>query len=146
MLTLEGFDPKKVERMTSLVKENFKKDYSKDLFFEMASLFPDKYLTVIDGDVLVGFLMGALTSPKEARILIFVVDKEHRNMGVGTKMLSTFVDRCRAKGTKRIRLEVKTTNEDAIRLYKKFGFKAVRILPRYYRDHSNGYMMYLDLS
>jgi len=145
MLTLEGFDPEKVESMVSLVRKNFKKDYSKDLFFQMASLFPDKFITVMDDGVLIGFLMGALTSPKEARILIFVVDKNHRNMGIGTKMFSTFIERSRAKEIEKIRLEVKTTNENAIKFYKKFGFKVVKVLPRYYRDHSNGYMMYLDL-
>jgi ribosomal-protein-alanine N-acetyltransferase len=145
MLVLKGFDPEDVGTMIKLVREAFGKDYSRDLFFEMGTLFPEEFMTVFDDSKLIGFLMGALTSPKEARVLIFVIDGQHRGKGIGSQVMSSFIDHCRKKGVERIRLEVKTTNENAIKLYRKFGFKAVDVLEKYYRDGNDGYLMYLEL-
>lgn len=145
MIVLKGFDPDDIETMVRLVKETFGKEYSRDLFFEMGTLFPEEFITAFDGSKLIGFLMGALTSPKEARVLIFVIDREHRGEGIGTEIMSTFLERCRSKGIKKVRLEVKTTNENAIKLYESFGFRITETLKGYYRDGNDGYMMYLDL-
>jgi len=54
-------------------------------------------MTVFDDSSLVGFLMGALTSPKEARVLIFVIDRQHRGKGIGTQVMSSFINHCRKK-------------------------------------------------
>ncbi len=145
MIMLKGFDPEDIDAMIALVRDAFDKEYSMDLFLEIGTLFPEEFITAFDGPDLIGFLMGALTSPKEARVLIFVVDREHRGKGIGTKIMETFLERCRAKGIKKVRLEVKTRNENAIKLYERFGFRIVDTLEKYYRDGNDGYLMYLDL-
>jgi len=145
MIMLKGFDSEEINTMVDLVKETFGKEYSRELFLEMGTLFPEEFITAFDGSKLIGFLMGALTSPKEARILIFVIDREHRGKGIGTEIMETFLERCKGKGIKRVRLEVKTTNKNAIELYKRFGFRIVDTLNKYYRDGNDGYLMYLDL-
>ena len=45
------------------------------------------------------------------------------------------------EGFKSVVLEVRVTNEKAIRLYEKLGFKIIRNLPEYYPDHIDGYKM-----
>lgn len=48
---------------------------------------------------------------------------EVRGQGVGKKLLQTTIDAARAYGMTRIVLDVRNTNENAIALYKLFGFE-----------------------
>ena len=145
MLVFSGFNITETDAMVDLVRKTFHKEYSRDLFLEMGTLFPEEFITVMDEEGLAGFLMGALTSPKEVRVLILVVDEKYRGNGIGSDMLTEFIEKSRAKGLKRIRLEVKTANENAISLYKRFGFRMDSTLKHYYGDGGDGYLMYLEI-
>lgn len=53
-----------------------------------------------------------------------IVKKEYRNQGIGQKLLKYMIDLCRDKGYQQITVGVDTDNENAIHIYKKFGFVA----------------------
>ena len=55
------------------------------------------------------------------------VEKESRNKKIGSKLLKELINQ-----NKDITLEVKQTNEIAIKLYKKYNFKEVAIRKGYY--------------
>ena len=57
----------------------------------------------------------------EAEILTFAVVPPCRNKGLGKALLQTAVERLRARGTKRLFLEVEAGNETALRLYRSCG-------------------------
>ena len=57
------------------------------------------------------------------------VDESHRNKKIGSKLLSYLID----NNKKDITLEVKETNDIAIKLYKKYGFKEVAKREKYYQ-------------
>ena len=57
------------------------------------------------------------------------VDESHRNKGIGSKLLKYLID----NNKKDITLEVKETNDKAIKLYKKYGFKEVAKREKYYQ-------------
>ena len=65
---------------------------------------------------------------KIPRIYSIAVSKKARNLGVGSAMLEFLTLKF-----KTLRLEVRSDNK-AINLYEKFGFKKVKILPNYYED------------
>lgn len=58
--------------------------------------------------------------------------------GIGRKMLETALDRARQMGYEQAELDVVSTNETAVRLYEKLGFKQYGVLPHSmkYRDAS----------
>ncbi len=57
------------------------------------------------------------------------VDESHRNKKIGSKLLSYLID----NNKKDITLEVKETNDIAIKLYNKYGFKEVAKREKYYQ-------------
>ncbi|MCZ6104653.1 GNAT family N-acetyltransferase [Campylobacter ureolyticus] len=65
---------------------------------------------------------------KIPRIYSIAVSKKARNLGVGSAMLEFLT-----LEFKTLRLEVRSDNK-AIHLYEKFGFKKVKILPNYYEE------------
>lgn len=52
----------------------------------------------------------------------FTIDKSYQNKGYGTKALEIIVEHFRSKSVPVITLSTKSDNDNALRLYKKFGF------------------------
>jgi len=82
---------------------------------------------------------------REAKIISFAVKREFRGKGIGTKLLKAAIERCKRRGKERILLEVRVSNSIAQRLYKKNGFKIIDVIPNYYNDGEDAYLMALDL-
>jgi [ribosomal protein S18]-alanine N-acetyltransferase len=65
-------------------------------------------------------------------IMNIAVDPTARRRGLATALLEELF--ARAGRERAYTLEVRTSNDPAIALYKKFGFRASGIRPRYYQD------------
>jgi ribosomal protein S18 acetylase RimI-like enzyme len=62
--------------------------------------------------------------------LAIAVAKPYRGVGVGGMMLKTLVEECRSAGLKTVELAALASNERAIRLYERVGFRRVGIIPK----------------
>ncbi len=64
------------------------------------------------------------------------VDPLHHGKGIGIRLLQAAEEEIRTNDIRRIRLEVRTSNTPAIKLYERAGFETVAFLPNYYLfDH-----------
>lgn len=70
-------------------------------------------------------------------LLYIVVDKLYRNKGIASTLLEYLI-----KESKKILLEVRCDNKNAIKLYKKYNFKIINIRKKYY-DNMDAYIMEL---
>lgn len=61
------------------------------------------------------------------------VDPQRRRRGVATALITRLLAQIEGKG--KIMLEVRGSNEEAIEMYRGFGFEAVGHRPRYYQDN-----------
>ena len=66
---------------------------------------------------------GFHTVLDEAHITNIAVKSSDRGRGIGRFLLATLIAKAREKGARYITLEVKTTNDAAIALYKSFGLR-----------------------
>lgn len=85
--------------------------------------------------------IGAYIFFNECEILNFVVDKDYRSSGIGTKLISYFIDN---KDINKFTLEVRVSNTKAINFYHRFGFKEISIRKNYYSNGEDAYLMILD--
>lgn len=67
------------------------------------------------------------------------VIKEYWHKGIGSKLLQYAIEFAMTKGIENINLTVKSDNENAIKLYQKFGFKKVGTLYRYLKINNEYY-------
>ena len=84
----------------------------------------------------------------EAEILTFCVDPDYQGKGWGRTLLAHTVAQMAAGGIKKIFLEVRVSNVNAIRLYVKSGFKVISTRKGYYESDSgreNAYIMQKSL-
>ena len=84
-----------------------------------------------DGQV-VGFLIGRAAAD-EFEILNLAVAQSYRRRGVATRLLEAMADWLRSAETRRAYLEVRASNEAAISLYTRHGFKPCGRRARYYQ-------------
>ena len=87
----------------------------------------------IDNDKSIGYLEYSLIYDR-MEIDNFCVLDEYRNQGIGTKLLAHLVSLAINYRVINITLEVRVSNEVAINLYKKFGFREVALRKYYYGD------------
>ena len=104
--------------------------------------FARKLEYVSDNDV-IGYLEYSLIYDR-IEIDNFLVIDEYRGSGVGSKLLSFLVDLAKKYNAINITLEVRVSNNIAIHLYKKFGFREVALRKYYYGDE-DGILMEMQV-
>ena len=77
----------------------------------------------------------------EGHITNIGVLPEYRNEGIATMVVMDLIKNAREKGANRFTLEVRPSNEKAIALYQKFGFKPVGYRKGYYADNKEDAMI-----
>ena len=85
-------------------------------------------------DVLIGYAL-AYTVLDELNIVDVGVRPEYRGKGVGTELMTCMLKNAAHINVKKVFLEVRKSNEAAIRLYKKLGFSVVFTRKNYYQDN-----------
>ena len=72
-------------------------------------------------------------SLNESHLLNIGIKEMFRNRGIGQELLEQIVHASKSMGCKKIFLEVRVSNNQAIGLYNKTGFKQVSVKRNYYR-------------
>ncbi|HEX7815804.1 N-acetyltransferase [Dyella sp.] len=69
-----------------------------------------------------------------ARLYSIASKPEARGKGVGSALIEAAEDAARARHCHALRLEVRTDNDNAIRLYQRLGYREIGRYERYYQD------------
>ena len=78
---------------------------------------------------------GAWISFEEAQVTNVAVHPDYRGHGFGNKLFARLIEEVKIRGVTAITLEVRPSNEAAIKLYEKFGLKSVGRRKGYYLDN-----------
>lgn len=84
------------------------------------------------GDLVVGYGILSMAAG-EAHILNLCVDSNYQQLGYGERLLDEILMRARGAEIKEVFLEVRPSNESAIALYQKKGFRQIAYRPAYYQ-------------
>lgn len=71
----------------------------------------------------------------EAHLLNLCVHPDRQGMGFGRRLLNALLLKAEAAKADKIFLEVRPSNEAALRLYRSVGFEQIGIRPAYYQAH-----------
>ena len=83
------------------------------------------------GKGILGFMLLRLT-PGEGELLQIAVDKDARRCGLADMLMGAILAYAKKNALKSVFLEVRKSNEAAIELYKKHGYKPVSLRKNYY--------------
>jgi ribosomal protein S18 acetylase RimI-like enzyme len=87
------------------------------------------------GTAVVFFRRGS----RAARLYSIASRPEARGKGVGTALLEAVEAAARRRRCRTLRLEVRTDNHGAIRLYERAGYHRLRLLEGFYEDGADGW-------
>jgi ribosomal-protein-alanine N-acetyltransferase len=91
-------------------------------------------LGAFEGDGLVGYVINS-RYVDAWHVMNVAVAPSHQRRGIATQLLEHLFDLTRDDERRGYTLEVRTSNEDAIRLYEKLGFERRGLRRGYYTDN-----------
>ena len=100
------------------------------------------YLALVNGRY-VGYVINCIDRPGQGHVVSLGVVPEFRRMGIGRALLCRSICAL-APMVDKIVLEVRVSNQAAIRLYESLGFKTHHRIPHYYSDGEDAYFMILE--
>jgi ribosomal-protein-alanine N-acetyltransferase len=81
---------------------------------------------------------------KKGHVVSVAVLQQHRSQGIGNALMLEGINGVIARKTDEIYLEVRVSNETAVRIYERLGFQIKSRLRAYYRDGEDAYLMALE--
>lgn len=141
MAAVRNFRYDDLDRIAEIVSSSLGEYYPKSLYLEKSSAWENGFIVGVEDGRVVAMLLGVVQGRFETRILMFAVDRAYRNKGIGHELMRRFIELSVSKGAKKISLEVRRSNLDAIRFYEKFGFRNTGVLFMYYSDMEDGLKM-----
>jgi [ribosomal protein S18]-alanine N-acetyltransferase len=149
-------DPSDIIPVMEINLKTLPEHYS-DYFYEsLLAELPEAFLVAEAGRKLVGYLMckieygfsnfKKLGFVKKGHVVSVAVLPEHRKKGIGRALIEEGVTGVKLKKADELYLEVRCSNNEAIRLYEKLGFLIKQRLKAYYRDGEDAYLMAIEFS
>jgi ribosomal-protein-alanine N-acetyltransferase len=131
-------------------------NYSPFFFLELYKSYPETFIVAEHENKLIGYVMVRVETgfsdfhrfkiTKKGHIVSIAVMPEHRLRGVGSAlMITTLKNMVQHYKCHETYLEVRVSNLSAISLYKKLGYKEIRVIPHYYLDGEDALLMSREL-
>lgn len=131
MLRIREMEAADVEEVSKLESETFSMPWSAKDFLEMVEAdYAHYYVAEID-DKIVG-CCGIRNIAGEGEVTNVMVAAGDRKKGIGKKMMEYMLERAGQIGIGSCTLEVRVSNQAAIRLYASLGFKGEGVRPNFY--------------
>lgn len=143
-MLIRQFVPRDIMRIQEIENMSFDESYGIDMFRKLYEIGTGFLVAEIDG-LVVGYIIFWIKYEGEGHIISIAVDKNHRNLKIGSKLLYQAILILSSCNIDKITLEVRENNKEAIELYKSFDFKIDRTVPNYYGNNQGAILMYLDV-
>ena len=120
-------------------KSCFSMPWSRQSFWEESVKKDAYYLLAVDCstdiEVVIGYV-GVWLIFGEGHITNVALMPHYQGRGIASAMIKKIIMIIRSMGINSMTLEVRPSNNKALRLYQKFGFKSVGRRPHYYLDNN----------
>ncbi len=147
-------DPSDIIPVMEINLKTLPEHYS-DYFYEsLLAELPEAFIVAEVEKRLVGYIMckieygfsnfKKLGFVKKGHVVSVAVLPEYRQRGIGRALVEESMAGVKLKKSDELYLEVRCSNNEAIRLYEKLGFVIKQRLKAYYRDGEDAYLMSIE--
>jgi ribosomal-protein-alanine N-acetyltransferase len=130
-------------------------EHYSDYFFEsILKELPESFIVAETNKKVVGYIMckiefgfsnfRKLGFVKKGHVVSVAVLPEHRGKGIGRSLMLEAISGLAFRKSDEIYLEVRVSNDLAVRMYQSLGFLIKSRLRSYYRDGEDAYLMALE--
>lgn len=116
-----------------------------DFIYEIVAN-PFSYNFVLEeNNEIIGYA-GLWVTYEQSQITTIGIRKESQRKGYASKLMEFLLDFAKDKKCEVMSLEVRVSNDNAIKLYEKYGFKHAGIRKNYYQDnYEDAYLMVKEM-
>ncbi len=147
-------DPSDLIPVMEINMKTLPEHYS-DYFYEsLLAELPESFLVAEINGRLVGYIMckteygfsnfKKLGFVKKGHVVSVAVLEEQRKKGIGRSLVEEAIAGTKIKKADELYLEVRCSNNEAVRLYEKIGFIIKQRIKSYYRDGEDAYLMAIE--
>jgi ribosomal-protein-alanine N-acetyltransferase len=132
--TIRRANDEDVAEVVRIERESFSDPWSAADFVSVMSMPQAIFLVAVDASGLVAGYVMSMVVADESEILNIAVDPSRRGGAIGGILLDAALTAGEAQGVVSTFLEVRESNEPAIRLYRSRGFEEISRRKKYYRS------------
>ncbi|MEM2211112.1 MAG: ribosomal protein S18-alanine N-acetyltransferase [Nitrososphaerales archaeon] len=132
-----------LNRVLEIERTSFNQPYDRNVFIYYLMNESERFLVAEVNNFVVGYIISSILN-NVGLIISLAVDNKWRRKGIGKKLLEVAFQQLSNK-VKRVELQVRVSNESALRFYLNFGFKIEKRIKEYYPDGEDAYLMAKDL-
>jgi len=132
-------------------------EHYSDYFYEsLLEELPEAFIVAEISGKVIGYIMckmehgfsnfKKLGFVKKGHVVSIAVMDEHRGKGFGSAIVNEGINGVKIRQCSELYLEVRCSNNDAVRLYEKLGFSIIQRLKAYYRDGEDAYVMAIEIT
>lgn len=141
MITIRTMQMKDTEAVSALEREIFSMPWSKNGFEESLNSGHAIFFVAEEQNRIIGYC-GMIVSIDEGEITNVAVAQTERCRGVGAMLIKAAKAEAEKRSIGRLVLEVRVSNESAIRLYERNGFRNCGVRPNFYeKPKEDAYIM-----
>ena len=142
--TMRAMTPDDLPAVVDVESASFAEPWPLHLFrAELAQ--PNRVYLVVEGAGSICGFGGVMLVGEDAHIVTLAVAPGQRQRGVGSLLMVSLVDAAKHRGARNLTLEVRSSNDTAQHLYRKFGFEEVGLRRDYYRTEDALVMWAIDI-
>ncbi|MCD6348786.1 MAG: GNAT family N-acetyltransferase [Candidatus Korarchaeota archaeon] len=147
---IRPFRPEDLEEVERINRVFLPENYPSYFFIENYRRFPSSFLVAeSESGEVVGYVMCRVESyyVRVATLLLghvlsIAVSRRHRRKGIGKALMVEAERGLVSYGADAVYLEVRVSNEPAIKLYEGLSYRKLGVIPSYYADGEDAYLMY----
>lgn len=133
MMTFTQMRKPHVARVAELERLCFSTPWSENSIASELNNDLSLWMVALNDDIVVGYI-GSQTVCGETDIMNIAVHPDWRRRGIAQILIEQLIVELKKQGSSCLTLEVRSSNEPAIALYDKLGFREVGRRPGYYRN------------
>ena len=153
--SLRQFNTNDLEAVIEINRICLPENYASFFFIDTFQNCPSAFRVAVVGTRIVGYMMcriehgfsdiKRLKFIRKGHIISIAVLPEFRRAGIASELVKQTLGALREMKAEECYLEVRGTNETAIKLYEKLGFSLARQVPHYYADGAEALVMVIPL-
>jgi ribosomal-protein-alanine N-acetyltransferase len=153
-VSLRRFEPRDLAHVVHINQVCLPENYSNGFYMDLYESYPETFIVAEIDREIIGYIMCRIESgfsgislrnlslSKKGHIISIAVLPSYRNKGVGQTLIKQALQAMSTRYEARnCYLEVRSSNDNAISLYKKAGFEVEKTIRGYYSDGENAYIM-----
>ncbi|OWT33890.1 ribosomal-protein-alanine N-acetyltransferase RimI [Methanobrevibacter sp. 87.7] len=141
-MIIRKFQERDLKRVHEIEEMSFETSYGVDMILKLFKIGTGFLVSEDNNGYVTGYVIFWIKEENQGHIISIAVDKNFRNIGIGTQLLYRALFILRSCGLEQVNLEVNANHINVVEFYKNIGFVIDRKVPHYYENDEPAFVMY----